>query len=352
MRPLMLNLAGAQQQQPQAISVTLPNGHAIQQPLINGQFPTRLISEQLTSSSQALPQPQALQQLLDPASLYQPQQPQVPQGQTNAQQFPLPRQPPAEQIFQQYLLPAPHLRQPNIFPALPQPQQQQPVRTQPQRVLRPSQVQFNGGFSGQVAQPVLQFPQGPTIQGGLVHRSLTQPANVQIVNGPPPTRYLYKRDENASTKVAKETKNKRVVHRSKRTTKKELTEEDLEEEKEAMIAEESERLKRALVQLPDGQIVDDGSIATDANGVGLAQYGLTFATNLQQQAGGNQEPSEDEIKEHDREPAEAEVREVLNLCSACGEEPFEKALVMGWTRVRKTMHGALRAPARQLCGYF
>lgn len=55
--PANLNLAGVQQQQPQQmIPVQLPNGIQIQQPYINGQLGSRIVSEQLINSVQQVPE--------------------------------------------------------------------------------------------------------------------------------------------------------------------------------------------------------------------------------------------------------------------------------------------------------
>lgn len=111
-------------------------------------------------------------------------------------------------------------------------------------------------------------------------------------------------------------------------------------------AEEEKKSKRGLVELTDGTIVDDKFFDTDWYD-GLAQFGgndvknsLTKHDNL-----------EDEIKEHDREPAEGEVEAVRSYCNSCLIEPFESALVLPW-KSASASSGVLRAKASKVCGDF
>lgn len=104
--------------------------------------------------------------------------------------------------------------------------------------------------------------------------------------------------------------------------------------------------KRELVTLTDGTIVDDKFFDTDWYD-GLAQFGdkglkqsLTKRGNL-----------EDEIKEHDREPAEGEVEAVRSYCNHCLVEPFQSALVLAWKNAVGG-HNALKAKASTVCGNF
>jgi hypothetical protein len=104
--------------------------------------------------------------------------------------------------------------------------------------------------------------------------------------------------------------------------------------------------KRALVTLTDGSVVDDKFFDSDWYD-GLAQFGdqglkqsFTKRDNL-----------EDEIKEHDREPAESEVEAVRAYCNLCMIEPFQSALVMSW-KTAASSHGVLKAKAAMVCGDF
>lgn len=110
--------------------------------------------------------------------------------------------------------------------------------------------------------------------------------------------------------------------------------------------DEEKKSKRGLVELTDGTIVDDKFFDTNWYD-GLAQFGgnevknsLTKHDNL-----------EDEIREHDREPAEGEVEAVSKYCNSCLIEPFDSALVLLW-KSASTSAGVLRARASKVCGDF
>ncbi|XP_037035379.1 uncharacterized protein LOC119073785 isoform X2 [Bradysia coprophila] len=107
--------------------------------------------------------------------------------------------------------------------------------------------------------------------------------------------------------------------------------------------------KRALVTLTDGSVIDDRVIASNPFDFdGLAQFGApAFQEHLNKMM-----DIEDEIKEHDREPAEGEVQAVLDLCSACDVEPFEGAIVLSWKDVKVTTEHALSAKSLGGCGQF
>lgn len=116
--------------------------------------------------------------------------------------------------------------------------------------------------------------------------------------------------------------------------------------KRKAIADAKNVNKRDLVTLTDGTIVDDSFFDTDWYD-GLAQFGdkglkqsLTKRDNL-----------EDEIKEHDREPAQGEVEAVRAYCNHCLVEPFQSALVLSWKDAAPG-HGVLSAKASTICGDF
>lgn len=105
--------------------------------------------------------------------------------------------------------------------------------------------------------------------------------------------------------------------------------------------ETEKKKKRGLLQLGDGSILDDGYvIPQELDGdylTGLTDFGVK---------GTNEE-------EYEREPAEAEVRQVMDLCDGCAEEPFGKALVIDWRSVPKKLYsGALYLPALPACKAF
>lgn len=106
---------------------------------------------------------------------------------------------------------------------------------------------------------------------------------------------------------------------------------------------EADKKKRGLLQLGDGSLYDDGySIPQGLDNdyfTGLAGFGLHLTK------GSNEED--------EREPAEAEVRQVMDVCNGCADEPFEKALVMAWRSVPKKLYsGALFLPAVPACKAF
>lgn len=111
-------------------------------------------------------------------------------------------------------------------------------------------------------------------------------------------------------------------------------------------ADDEKKSKRGLVELTDGTIVDDKFFDSEWYD-GLAQFGgnefkhsLTKHDNL-----------EDEIREHDREPAEGEVEAVSQYCNSCLVEPFESALVIPWKSASPSA-GVLKAKASKVCGDF
>lgn len=107
--------------------------------------------------------------------------------------------------------------------------------------------------------------------------------------------------------------------------------------------------KRALVTLTDGSVIDDSIIAANPYDFdGLAQFGApAFQEQLNKQM-----DIEDEIKQHDREPAEGEVQAVLQLCSKCDAEPFEGAIIFAWNSVKVETKNALRGQSLGGCGHF
>lgn len=105
---------------------------------------------------------------------------------------------------------------------------------------------------------------------------------------------------------------------------------------------DSPKKKRGLVQLGDGLIVDDGYISQGLDEeyfVGLTNFGLQLPKY--------------ENKDDEREPAEAEVRMIMDVCDGCAEEPFAKALIFGWRSVPKKVYsGAMYMPAAPMCKAF
>ncbi|XP_050596542.1 uncharacterized protein LOC126925238 [Bombus affinis] len=119
--------------------------------------------------------------------------------------------------------------------------------------------------------------------------------------------------------------------------------EDAESAKDRKLEKrDSTKKKRGLVQLGDGLIVDDGYISQGLDNnyfVGLTNFGLQLPKY--------------ENKDDEREPAEGEVRTIMDVCDGCSEEPFAKALVFGWRSVPKKLYsGAVHIPAASMCKAF
>ncbi|KAK5646906.1 hypothetical protein RI129_005370 [Pyrocoelia pectoralis] len=183
------------------------------------------------------------------------------------------------------------------------------------------------------SSPISLRPQpSPFISGGLVHPSLINPANVQIIDTQFETHQLFKRDHQNVTQGT--SKQKRHANEMEKL---------IESTVATTVAEEKKYNKRELY-LKDGTLIDDNlyTIPFDQSLLnGLASIGQNQPI-LQQQ------------KEYEkREPAEAEVKAILNLCTGCDEEPFGKALVFGWRTVPKKLYsGAFYTPANPQCKAF
>uniref|UniRef100_T1PBT1 Pentaxin family n=1 Tax=Musca domestica TaxID=7370 RepID=T1PBT1_MUSDO len=108
--------------------------------------------------------------------------------------------------------------------------------------------------------------------------------------------------------------------------------------------------KRGLVFLDDGSIVDDPLIrgADVLKYDGLAVFG---GQQFKEELSGIMNV-EDEITEHDREPAEEEVKAVMALCGACDVEPFQGAIVFAWKNAREHLNNALQGYSVGRCGNF
>lgn len=110
---------------------------------------------------------------------------------------------------------------------------------------------------------------------------------------------------------------------------------------------EKNHQKRGLVFLEDGSIVDDPLIQGSAvlKYDGLAEFG---GQQFKEELSG----IEDEITEHDREPAEEEVKAVMALCGACDVEPFQGAIVFAWKEANEHLNNALKGYSVGRCGNF
>lgn len=105
--------------------------------------------------------------------------------------------------------------------------------------------------------------------------------------------------------------------------------------------EVEKKKKRGLLQLGDGSILDNGyAIPQGLDNdyfTGLTSFGMELSKEM----------------EDEREPAEGEVKLIMDICNGCTEEPFDKALIIGWRTVSKKLYsGALILPAVQTCKAF
>lgn len=110
--------------------------------------------------------------------------------------------------------------------------------------------------------------------------------------------------------------------------------------------------KRGLVLQKDGSIIDDTLVTLPNFFDGLTQFGIQSFKVDQIEHTKDSDELEEEIREHDREPAEGEVQAVMSLCSKCQVEPFKGALVMGWRDIKTTSQYALKALSTGSCGEF
>lgn len=175
------------------------------------------------------------------------------------------------------------------------------------------------GSQLQAAPSNVVFPSS-SISAPTSYAQIGDPSNVQYLENDDSSHLLYKRN-GESEKVVK----KREAANNKKLD------------------------KRALVTLTDGSVIDDRVIASNPFDFdGLAQFGApAFQEHLSKMM-----DIEDEIREHDREPAEGEVQAVYGLCSTCEVEPFEGAIVLGWKDVKVVTEHALRAKSLGGCGQF
>ncbi|KAB0802112.1 hypothetical protein PPYR_04298 [Photinus pyralis] len=223
-------------------------------------------------------------------------------------------------LVTQQLMNTPQSRGPQQFLADP--------NQQPQA--QPPPIQFLTSFSQlPTAQPSPIPSRPPTssfISGGLVHPSLINPANVQFIDSPFGNHHLFKRDQENATQSVKQKR-----HASEAV---DSTSDDMEEKK---------HIKRELY-LKDGAFFDDSLFK-----INFDQSLLSGLAGI-----GQNQPIQQQQKESEkREPAEAEVKAILNLCSGCAEEPFGKALVFGWRTVPKKLYsGAFYTPANPQCKAF
>lgn len=199
-------------------------------------------------------------------------------------------------------------------------QQQQPTPLPQQH----QQQFFSLPQSSPSSSSSIQFPQNDALQYTSSYSGFgSNPANVEIIDESQLPTIRFKRqsklDENKNTAddVASVTSN--------------------------ADNKEQEKKKRELITFGDA---DDKFFDTDWYD-GLAQFGgHDFKQHLKEH-----DNLEDEIREHDREPAEGEVEAVRLYCNSCLVEPFESALVIPWKSAQPSSK-VLRAKASKVCGDF
>lgn len=199
---------------------------------------------------------------------------------------------------------------------------------------------FPGGGIQGIPQQSLQLSNTPIINGGLLHPSLVNPANVQFIDNTRielDTHQLFKRNNDKQTSSAGEF-GKKTSPKNKRDAK------AIDPVEEPAGKVENKHKKRELL-LAGGHLFDESLLSGGAFDKSLLD-GLAGI--------GQNEPILQKQKQSDeREPAEAEVKAVMNVCSGCDEEPFGKALVFGWRTVPKKLYsGAFYSPARPECKAF
>ncbi|KAJ2954526.1 hypothetical protein O0L34_g2810 [Tuta absoluta] len=102
----------------------------------------------------------------------------------------------------------------------------------------------------------------------------------------------------------------------------------------------SKKDKRGLVMLTDGSVVDEALLSS-----GLTQddedeaaFQQSLLSGLAGVVGNIPVQKEQKQTGDEREPAEAEVKAVMQVCSGCATEPFKKALVLSWRSTPKKLY--------------
>ncbi|XP_011552614.3 uncharacterized protein LOC105384125 [Plutella xylostella] len=243
---------------------------------------------------------------------------------------------------------------PNLNLAASQQQQQQILQVQQPNGLQLQQQFLNGQLgnrlvseqllnsiqaSGHIPVPVIsdnsvgqqysirQPPKTTVVLSG----SLLNPANVQFIDDTA-THNIFRRD-------------------SKKRDKRDNPEKELKEETSS-----GKKDKRGLVALSDGSIVDEALLSPNLSS-NNDEDDILFQQSLMNGLAGfvGNLPIQNEQKDtvDEREPAEAEVKAVMQVCSSCVAEPFKKALVLSWrTTAKKLYSGAHYYKGLPICRAF
>ncbi|XP_018330766.1 uncharacterized protein LOC108740787 [Agrilus planipennis] len=205
------------------------------------------------------------------------------------------------------------------------------------------------------ATPILPTPGPSLLSGELFHSRLSNPASVQFIDKTQlETHQLFKREhkkdkevENLSIEDDKEfgmkLSSKRKTKRQGDNSEETVMNGDSDESNESS---DSKKKRQLFV----GSFSDNDYLGDTPT------FELTFEQSLQYGLAGighNVPIMQQQRKEDDREPAEAEVTAVMNVCSGCEEEPFERALILSWRSVPKKLYsGAYYLPAQTQCRLF
>nr|CAD7407543.1 unnamed protein product [Timema poppensis] len=131
---------------------------------------------------------------------------------------------------------------------------------------------------------------------------------------------------------------------------------------ETKLSDEKGALEKEMVSLGSDE---DSKKTQTKRGILLGLAGTPYLTDdylggirllggdFNQQVLQSPEVPEQENKDYPREPAEDEVKQVMNICSGCSPEPFKKVEVISWRVTPKKLYsGALFVPAHQECRRF
>jgi hypothetical protein len=104
-----------------------------------------------------------------------------------------------------------------------------------------------------------------------------------------------------------------------------------------------------------GYLASQGPSLIGSTAIGLLGGDINPISDPQQQHDANNDDDDTSSREEDypREPAEGEVRQVMNICSGCDPEPFKKAEIISWRNTPKKLYaGALYSLANPECQRF
>jgi len=102
-------------------------------------------------------------------------------------------------------------------------------------------------------------------------------------------------------------------------------------------------------------LASQGPSLIGSTAIGLLGGDINPISGPQQQDDYNDDDDDTGSEEEDypREPAEGEVRQVMNICSGCDPEPFKKAEIISWRNTPKKLYaGAIYSLANPECQRF